>query len=41
MYEAINEADAIVFGSPIYYYQITGQARVWLDRTFPMLGNNF
>ncbi|MCH3965400.1 MAG: flavodoxin family protein [Clostridium sp.] len=38
MYKAINEADAIVFGSPIYYYQITGQARVWLDRTFPMVG---
>lgn len=41
MYEAINEADAIVFGSPIYYYQITGQAKVWLDRTFPMVGDNF
>ncbi|WP_196599616.1 flavodoxin family protein [Pectinatus frisingensis] len=41
MYKAITEADAIVFGSPIYYYQITGQARVWLDRTFPMLGDNF
>ena len=41
MYEAIIEADAIVFGSPIYYYQITGQAKVWLERTFPMLGDNF
>lgn len=41
MYEAINEADAIVFGSSIHYYQITGQAKVWLDRTFPMLGDNF
>lgn len=41
MYEAIKEADAIVFGSPIYYYQITGQAKVWFDRTFPMLGDNF
>jgi multimeric flavodoxin WrbA len=41
MYEAIKEADAIVFGSPIYYYQITGQAKVWFDRTFPMLGENF
>ncbi|MFT8350748.1 flavodoxin family protein [Clostridium saccharoperbutylacetonicum] len=40
MYEAINEADAIVFGSPIYFYQITGQARVWLDRTFPMIEMN-
>jgi multimeric flavodoxin WrbA len=41
MYEAINEADAIVFGSPIYYYKITGQAKIWLDRTFPMVGDNF
>ncbi len=41
MYEALNEADAIVFGSPIYYHQITGQSRVWLDRTFPMVGDNF
>lgn len=40
-YIRINEADAIVFGSPIYYYQITGKARIWLDRTFPMLGDNF
>jgi len=40
MYEAIKEADAIIFGSPIYYYQITGQAKVWLDRTFPMVGDN-
>jgi len=41
MYEAINQADAVVFASPIYYYQITGQAKVWIDRTFPMVGANF
>ncbi len=41
MYEAIKEADAIVFGSPIYCYQITGQAKIWLDRTFPMVGDGF
>lgn len=41
MYKDINEADAIVLGSPIYYYQITGQVKVWLDRTFPMLGDKF
>lgn len=41
MYDAIKEADAIVFGSPIYYYQITGQAKVWFDRTFPMFGNDY
>lgn len=39
MYKDIDEADAIVFGSPIYYYQITGQAKVWLDRTFSMFGD--
>jgi multimeric flavodoxin WrbA len=33
--------DAIVFGSSIYYYQITGQSRVWLDPTFSMVGENF
>ena len=41
MYEAISKADAVVFGSPIYYYQITGQSRIWLDRTFPMVGDGF
>lgn len=41
MYEAINEAESIVFSSPIYYYQITGQAKVWLDRTFSMYGDEF
>ena len=41
MYEAIKESDAIIFGSPIYYFQITGQAKVWLDRTFPMVESNY
>lgn len=41
MYESINSADAIVLGSPIYYYQVTGQTRVWLDRTFPMVGDQY
>jgi multimeric flavodoxin WrbA len=41
MYEAIKEADVFVFSSPIYYYQVTGQARTWLDRTFPLIGENF
>jgi hypothetical protein len=31
MYEAINETEAIVFSSLIYYYQITGQTKVWLE----------
>ena len=41
MYEALKEADAVVFGSPIYYYQVTGQACIWLNRTFPMVGDGY
>lgn len=37
MYEEIKTASGIVFGSPIYFYQITGQAKQWLDRMFPMI----
>lgn len=37
MYKAIDEVEAIVFGSPIYMFQITSQAKTWLDRTFPMV----
>ena len=38
MYKEIDEADAIVFGTPIYCGQISGQSKNWLDRTFPMVG---
>ncbi|MGE5397478.1 MAG: flavodoxin family protein [Chitinophagales bacterium] len=37
MYKEIAQADAVVFGSPIYCYQISGQSKIWLDRTFPMI----
>jgi len=38
MYKEITKADGVVFGSPIYGYQISGQSKIWLDRTFPMVG---
>jgi multimeric flavodoxin WrbA len=41
MYEDLGSADGIVFGSPIYFYDITGQAKVWLDRLFPMIDADF
>ena len=37
MYEDIKNADGIIFGSPIYFMQITGQSKLWLDRMFPMI----
>ncbi|MDR1875365.1 MAG: flavodoxin family protein [Synergistaceae bacterium] len=41
MYEDLKNADGIVFSSPIYFYDITGQAKMWVDRLFPVLAPNF
>jgi multimeric flavodoxin WrbA len=41
MYQDIAEASAIIVASPIYFYQVTGQTKVWLDRMFPMMDGNF
>ncbi len=35
IYRDIDNADALVFASPIYYYTVTGQFKTFLDRTFP------
>ncbi|MFX1457217.1 MAG: flavodoxin family protein [Promethearchaeota archaeon] len=34
LYEKMITADGIVFGSPIYFYSMTAQAKAILDRTF-------
>lgn len=39
-YDEIKEADAIIFTSPIYFYQIAGQAKLWLDRMYPLIGSD-
>ena len=36
LYEKLIEADGIVFGSPVYFYGITAQAKVIMDRTFAL-----
>ena len=41
MYQDIEQSDAIVFSSPIYFYDITGQVKTWIDRLFPVLGPDF
>jgi len=37
MYEELKNCDGVIFGSPIYFRQITGQSKQWLDRMFPMI----
>ncbi len=41
MYQDIAEARAVIVASPIYFYHITGQAKLWVDRMFPMIDGNF
>lgn len=36
-YEDIASADALVVTSPIYFADVSGQTKIWLDRMFPML----
>ncbi|MDQ7094338.1 flavodoxin family protein [Desulfosporosinus sp. PR] len=37
MYEDIKKADGIIFGSPIYNQNISGQATLWINRMYPMV----
>lgn len=41
MYEDIKNADGIIFGSPIYFHDITGQSKQWIDRMSPMVDSAF
>ena len=36
IYEAMERADGIIIGSPIYFWSICGQAKVMIDRTFAL-----
>lgn len=40
-YEQIKEAKGIVVGFPIYFGNISGQGKIWLDRMFPLMGPDF
>ena len=41
IYEEIKQADGIVVGSPVYFGQITGQSKIFLDRLYAFLNNDF
>lgn len=41
LYGEINEADAVVFASPIYMFEMTGQLKLVVDRLFAYLGPDF
>jgi multimeric flavodoxin WrbA len=39
--DAVKQADAIVFGAPIYMMQLNGQFRLFEDRLYMFLGKDF
>ena len=41
IYEKLAEADAVVFGSPIYFYRLNAQAYPFLDRLFALFNSDF
>ncbi len=41
IYDAIEHADAIVFGSPIYMGQMSAQAKIFTDRLFAQISPRF
>lgn len=38
LYDMLDRADAIVFGSPVYFGSVTAQAKAIMDRMFVLLG---
>ena len=37
VYDAIKQADAVIMGSPVYMFQVTGQMKMLMDRLSPLL----
>ncbi len=41
LYNKINEADLVVLGSPIYMWQMTAQTKLFTDRLYPFLKDDY
>jgi multimeric flavodoxin WrbA len=41
LFEEMEKADGIVFGSPIYFGQFSGQMRLFLDRCYSLINADF
>ncbi|HJJ53096.1 MAG TPA: flavodoxin family protein [Methanocorpusculum sp.] len=40
LYTKVNEADVILLGSPIYFGNISGQSKCFIDRTYAFFGSD-
>mgnify|MGYP000949463875 CR=1 FL=1 len=41
LYEEVFTADAVVLGSPIYMWQMSGQTKIFCDRLLPVMNPDF
>jgi multimeric flavodoxin WrbA len=41
LYDEIKNADAVVIGTPVYMFQMTGQTKLFVDRLYAFLNNDF
>lgn len=39
MYPKLIEADGIIWGSPVYFFGVTSQAKMLIDRLYPLQAN--
>lgn len=37
VYEKLLEADGIILGSPVYFWAVSGQAKILMDRTYALM----
>ena len=37
LYDEIFNADAVVLGTPVFFFQVTGQTKIFIDRLFALL----
>lgn len=41
LYDVLHEVDAVVLGTPIYFYYMTAQMKAFTDRLFSLIGEGF
>ncbi|HWQ66414.1 MAG TPA: flavodoxin family protein [Methanospirillum sp.] len=41
LYKKIREADAIIFGTPVYFAQMSGQMKIFIDRLYALIDSEY
>lgn len=41
LFDEIKQSDAVIIGSPIYFWQMSAQLKIFIDRHFSQIGSGF